>query len=88
MRSAVRCQYTMPVFLRVGPYRFYVVSWDRNEPPHIHVQRDNSSAKFWLDPVELASSRYFNRSEIRRIYRIVEQEQSALLEAWNEYFNS
>ena len=78
----------MPVFLREGPYRFYVVSWDRNEPPHVHVQRDNSSAKFWLNPVELANSRNFNRSEIRRIYRIVERDQDTLLEAWNEYFNS
>ncbi|MCY4475763.1 MAG: DUF4160 domain-containing protein [Chloroflexi bacterium] len=78
----------MPVLLRDGPYRFYVVSWDRNEPPHVHVQRDNSSAKFWLNPVELASSRNFNQSEIRRIYRIVERNQDTLLEAWNEYFNS
>ena len=78
----------MPVFLREGPYRFYVVSWDRNEPPHIHVQRDNGSAKFWLNPVELANSHNFNRSEIRRISRIVERYRDKLLEAWNEYFNS
>ena len=77
----------MPVFLRDGPYRFYVVSWDRNEPPHIHVQGDNSSAKFWLDPVDLANSRNFGRSEIRRISRIIEREQDRLLEAWHEYFD-
>ena len=38
----------MPVLLREGPYRFYIVAWDRNEPPHVHVKRDNGSAKFWL----------------------------------------
>ena len=78
----------MPVFLRDGPYSFYVVSWDRNEPPHVHVRRDNGSAKFWLNPVELANSRNFDRAELRRILRIVERNRDTFLEDWNEYFNS
>ena len=77
----------MPVLLREGPYRFYIVAWDRNEPPHIHVERDNGSAKFWLVPVDLASSQNFNHREIRSIRRIVEQNQSELLRKWHEFFN-
>jgi hypothetical protein len=34
-------------------YRFFFVSLDRSEPPHIHVRRENKVAKFWLDPVAL-----------------------------------
>ena len=77
----------MPVFLRDGPYRFFVVSADRVEPPHIHVRRDASVAKFWLDPVELQERDNFSGTEIRRIQRIVEDNQTRLLEDWNERFN-
>ena len=77
----------MPVLLREGRYRFYIVAWDRNEPPHVHVKRDNGSAKFWLVPVDLASSQNFNQREIRTIRRIVEQNQSELVRRWHEFFN-
>lgn len=45
----------MPTVLRIGPYRLFFVSLDYNEPPHVHVRRENMAAKFWLDPVELQS---------------------------------
>ena len=77
----------MPVLLREGPYRFYIVSWDRNEPPHVHVRRDASFAKFWLDPVELQESGNFRGADIRRIQRIIEQHQTHLLEAWHGHFD-
>jgi hypothetical protein len=40
----------MPTTLRTGPYRFYFYSYDCGEPRHTHVDRENKSAKFWLDP--------------------------------------
>ena len=40
----------MPTVLRSGPYRFYFFSHEPNEPPHIHIDREDLSAKFWLDP--------------------------------------
>ena len=77
----------MPVLLREGPYRFHIVSWDGNEPTHVHVRQDASFAKFWLDPVELQDNGNFRGAEIRRIQRIVEQNESQLLEAWYGHFN-
>jgi Domain of unknown function (DUF4160) len=44
----------MPTVLRNGPYRCYFYAGDREEPPHVHVERDATVAKFWLDPVRLA----------------------------------
>ena len=41
----------MPTALRIGPYRFYFYSYDCNELRHMHVDRENMSAKFWLEPV-------------------------------------
>ncbi|MYC62894.1 MAG: DUF4160 domain-containing protein [Caldilineaceae bacterium SB0661_bin_34] len=78
----------MPTILREGPYRFYFVSADRYEPPHIHVRHDNGFAKFWLDPVELQSSGNFSRPELRRILQIIGQNQARFLEEWNGYCDS
>ena len=42
-----------------GPYRFFFTSFDCNEPPHVHVERENATCKFWLEPVGLARSHGF-----------------------------
>lgn len=78
---------TMPTILRVGPYRFFFYAGDRNEPPHIHVERDEHTAKFWLDPVRMQRSQGFSSSELSRVQRLVEEHRADLLRSWNEYFN-
>lgn len=77
----------MPTVLRVGPYRFFFYAGDRDEPPHVHVEREHNTAKFWLDPARFASSGGFSRKEIRRIEAITREHQSLLLEKWDEYFS-
>lgn len=76
----------MPTVLRSGPYRFYFYSHEPNEPPHVHVDRDELSAKFWLVPVALAANFGFNARELRRLLEIIVQHQQELLEAWNGHF--
>lgn len=78
----------MPTVLRTGPYRFYFYAGDRNEPPHVHVERNDCMAKLWLEPVRLAQSHGFSRKEIHRIQALAEENEQQLLEAWNEYFGS
>ena len=63
----------MPTALRIGAYRFFFYAGDRDEPQHVHVERDNYLAKFWLNPVSLQTSGGFSETEIRRIERLVEQ---------------
>jgi hypothetical protein len=77
----------MPTVLRIGNYRFFFFSSDRDEPVHIHVEQDDMIAKFWLDPVRLQESGGFNRSEVLKIQKILEKNKITLLEAWNDYFN-
>ena len=77
----------MPTVLRIGPYRFFFFAGDRDEPPHIHVEREDKVAKFSLDPVRLQSSGGFSRNEIIRIQRVVNEYQIQLSEAWNAYFH-
>ncbi len=78
----------MPTVLRVGPYRFFFYAGEPDEPQHIHVERDDNIAKFWLDPVRLQISGGFNRIEISKIHKIIIKHHSKLTEAWNDYFGS
>ncbi|MFB3921390.1 MAG: DUF4160 domain-containing protein [Terriglobia bacterium] len=77
----------MPTILRSGPYRFFFYSADNREPPHVHIEREEKIAKFWLDPVRIQSSGGFSRKEIGTIQKLVEENASALLGSWNEFFS-
>ena len=77
----------MPTVLRVGPYRFFFFAGDRGEPPHIHVAHSGRYAKFWLDPVNLASNRGFRSHELTVIRKLVEENRDFFMERWNAYFS-
>ena len=76
----------MPVVLRIGPYVFFFYSKENDEPPHIHVRRDDSIAKFWLNPVSLSKAGGFRPHEISHIGSLVSENREVLLEAWYAYF--
>jgi len=79
----------MPTVLRSGPYRFFFYSNEGTEPAHVHVQRERALAKFWLAPaVSLAASTRFRGVELRRIERIVRDNQDPLLKAWHDFFGT
>lgn len=78
----------MPTVLRPGPYRVYFYSHEPHEPPHVHVDRDEASAKFWLQPVALARNLGFSGHELRKIEKILVEHQRALLREWHEYHPS
>ncbi len=63
----------MPTVMRIGPYRLFFYASDRDELPHVHVERDDKVAKFWLDPVRLQKSGGFSCSEISKIHKIIEE---------------
>jgi hypothetical protein len=77
----------VPTVLRSGPYRV-LYSHEPNEPPHVHVDRDEQSAKFWLNPVRLVRNLGFSPLELRRLQRLLEEHQSVLLEKWNARFGT
>jgi len=76
----------MPTVIRSGPYRLFFFAGDRDEPPHVHVERDDKIAKFWLEPVRLHYSGGFNRMEISKIQKTIQKHQEQLLEGWHDYF--
>lgn len=77
----------MPTVLRIGRFRFYFFSNEGKEPPHIHVKAGEDQAKFWLDPITLASNYGFAARELNEIAGIIAEHQIELLEAWNDYFS-
>ncbi len=78
----------MPTVSRIGPYRFFFVSVDYSEPPHVHVQRENRVAKFWLDPVVLQEAGGFSRTELNKIANLITENRMHFLERWHEYFGN
>jgi len=78
----------MPTVFRHGPYRVYFFSHDVSEPPHVHVDRDNNSAKFWLDPVSLAHNVGFSPVELRKIESLLRVNRLSLLEKWSDFFDA
>ncbi len=78
----------MPTLLRIGPYRFFFYSNDRQEPPHVHVERDRAEAKFWLAPARLVWSRGFRQHEVNEIEAIVIDHEREWGGIWDEYFST
>ena len=78
----------MPTIFKFGSYRFFFYSGDRDEPEHIHVEKNEKIAKFWLDPVRLQRSGGFKRHEINEMQKIICQKHKELLEAWHDYFRN
>ena len=63
----------MPTVLRSGPYRLFFYSSDGDESLHVHVQREDGVAKFWLEPIRLERSGGFRARELRRIESIIQE---------------
>ena len=77
----------MPVLLRIRGYRFFFYSLEDREPPHIHVAQAGRYAKFWLDPLTLASNRGFRSHELTAIRELVLENRDWFLEKWHAYFS-
>jgi len=77
----------VPTVKTVGPYRIFFYAGDRDEPIHVHVEREDRTAKFWLNPVRLQRSGGFNRNELNKIHTVLVEYENELVEAWHVYFN-
>ncbi len=78
----------MPAIGDIGPYKLYFYSAEGSEPPHVHVRRGRATAKYWLTPVRLATSRHIPDHELRSLRKIVEDNEERIMEAWNEHFGN
>jgi hypothetical protein len=77
----------MPTILRSGALRFFFYSLENAEPPHIRVESRDATARYWLEPVELARSRGFRASELTRLRATIIEHRDESLEAWRAHFD-
>jgi hypothetical protein len=77
----------MPTVLRIKGYRFFFFSNEGDEPIHIHIEKAENYAKFWLDPVSIAVDFGFNSKQLREINLLIEENLELIKEKWDEYFN-
>jgi Domain of unknown function (DUF4160) len=78
----------VPTVLVVEGFRFFFFSNEGTEPPHIHVERGDGYAKFWLEPVELADALGLKTPELTRARLLTIQHRIDFLEKWREYFGT
>jgi len=75
----------MPTVLRIDGLRFHFYSDEGNEPLHIHIEYGSGECKYWLDPIVLAGNRGIKPRSLRKIEKLVFENQSFLIEKYNEY---
>jgi len=77
----------MPTVLIYERSTFYFYANEGPEPPHVHVDAAENSAKYWLNPIELQSNRGFRSGERKEIERILEDNCAMLVRKWNDFFS-
>jgi hypothetical protein len=75
----------VPTVLRAEGFRFFFYSNENDEPPHVHVERGDGTAKFWLEPVELAESVGMKSQELKRARELAQQHEATLVAAWRQH---
>jgi len=81
----------MSTVTRLRGFRFFFYSNEGNplEPPHIHVERDDCEAKFWLFPtVTVAYNDGYDARTLRELIEMVSQLKLQIRRAWHEHFNN
>jgi hypothetical protein len=73
----------MYLVLRVDRLRFLLCCNEGEEPAHIHVTP--GEAKYWLDPIGIASNYGFDTNELRQIERILVANRDKLMRVWEHY---
>jgi hypothetical protein len=78
----------MPTILIIKGYRLFFFSNEGSEPVHIHIEKAECYAKFWLDPLCVVINYGFTGKELREISDIVEKNELLIREKWDEHFST
>jgi hypothetical protein len=79
----------MPTVFRERGFRFFFYSNEGSptEPVHIHVEKDDVEAKFWLRPeVCVAYNDGYDARTLRELAAVVDIQRERIERAWDEYF--
>ena len=79
----------MPTVFRLRGFRFFLYSNEGSprEKVHIHVEKGDAEAKFWLEPeVRLAYNDGYEARTLRELLEIVIANRERIKRAWDEFF--
>jgi len=79
----------MPVIFRIRGFKFFFYSNEGSprEPVHVHVEKDEVEAKFWLSPdVRVAYNDGYDARTLRELMELVEGNTERIERAWNDFF--
>ena len=79
----------MPTVFVYRGFRFFFYSNEGTprEPLHIHVEKDDMEAKFWLEPeVRVAYNDGYDARALRELLEIVEINKDRIQRDWDEFF--
>ena len=74
----------MPTVLRKDGFKFFFYA-NEHLPLHIHITKGNDFAKINIETLEIIVN-YFKSNELNKIINIIKENQSLLMEKWNECF--
>ncbi|MGD0999089.1 MAG: DUF4160 domain-containing protein [Candidatus Brocadiia bacterium] len=79
----------MPTILTLLGWRFFFYANEKNEPIHIHCQKAEAEAKYWLDvdsfEVIEAHSYNMNSADKRTVRRIIFEHFDYIVAEWNRW---
>lgn len=77
----------MPTILIINGFRFYFYANENKEPPHVHIQYQQATAKFWINPIAMATNKGMRPSELKKAGDLVRENENFIQEKWNEFFS-
>ncbi len=77
----------MPTVLILEGYRFHFFA-NEGPRPHIHVSKNDGTAKIWLDTLAMADWDCLSTAQRRRILKLTAQNREKLLSLWHDFFGS
>ena len=75
----------MPTALRLLGFRFFSYSEEGNEPPQVHVERDEGRGRVWISPLRVAYVKGFTKQEAKRAEQIIRDHRELTNQTWNDY---
>jgi hypothetical protein len=79
----------MPVVFRSHGFKFFFYSNEGTprEPVHVHVEKGDAEAKFWLFPeVSVAYNEGYDARTLRELIEIVRKNRDLIVRTLNEHF--
>ena len=81
----------MPEIFRYRGFKFFFYSNEGTprEPVHVHVEKDDVEAKFWVLPeVSVAYNDGYDARTMRELFGVVEDNADRIVGAWHGHFGN